>query len=236
MSDEPTGADPTEDDDRFTVLEVFGLKLEVSNPHLADLLTMDAGDALKTDVKDLRDAEDVKAIRAEAQEAVPDVVIAPQTPHDDNDAAERKALRDKVQSLGESMGFTTHVDGVWESPSGIVVLTRVVERSTSFAGASHFVEEVAARRAQVAGEEATALFVVADQQTADVFKVAIRQARLYHQMRTVSLDNLTEAATLYARGMIDHSQAVILLAPVADIDVGEILSVIRSVSDEGASG
>ena len=222
------------DDDRFTVLEVFGLKLEVSNPRLADLLTMDATEALATDIAAAKTPEGVREVVADAREGVPDVVLTPQTPHDEHDTVLRKEMRERVSGLGDAMGFTTHVDGTWESPTGVVILSRVVEKPLSFAGAAHFVEEMAERRKAVAGEESTVLFVAPDQQTADVFKVAIRQARLYHLMRTVSLDNLADVAGMLATGAVDHNQAIILLAPVADIDVGEILSVIRSAS--GSNG
>ena len=217
-----------EDDDRFTVLEVFGLKLEVSNPRLADLLTLDAGDALGSDIKDLKTPEGVREVSEAAREAMPDVVINPTTPKDDMESKQRTEMREKVFAQGENMGFTTHNDGVWESPTGVVILTRVIDRGVSFAGASHYVEEVSKRRAEQAGEESTVLFVTPDQQTADVFKVAIRQSRLYHLMRTISQENLTEVSRMQASGTVDHAQAVILLAPVADIDVGEILAVIRA--------
>jgi hypothetical protein len=116
----------------------------------------------------------------------------------------------------------------------VVILTRIAEQGVSFAGASHFVQEIADRRPALAGDESTVLFIAPDQQSADVFKVAIRQAKLYHLMRTVSIENLESLAGLYAADRIDHSQAVILLAPVADIDVGEILAVINAPESNGA--
>jgi hypothetical protein len=224
------------DADRYTILEAFGLKFEVSNPRLAELLTIDAGDALSMDVRDIGKPEAMREIRAEAEAALPDVVIAPATAKDEQDAAHRRQMREEASRLGEMLGFTTHVDGVWESPTGVVILTRIVEKDTSFAGASHFVEEIAERRISLAGEDSTILFVVPDQQTADVFKVAIRQSRLYHLMRTISVDNLEVIAGLFAKGLVDHNQSVILLAPVADIDVGEILSVIRSAAGDSEEG
>lgn len=229
MSDEQDSYET--DDDKFTVLEVFGLKLEVSNPRLADLLTMDASEALTSDVKDLRSPESVRDAASEARQGMPDVVLTPVSPREENEAESRQAMRAQAAALGESMGFTTHVDGVWESPTGVTILTRMVDATQSFASASHFVDEIAERRTSLAGEESTVLFVVPNQQTADVFKVAIRQARAYHLMRTVSVENLEAVAALHASEQIDHNQAVILLAPVADIDVGEILAVIRTAGN-----
>lgn len=219
-------------EDRFTVLEVFGLKLEVSNPRLADLLTMDAGNALKTDVKELTSAQQVRQVVAEAEEALPDVLLTPATAHDAIDAETRREMREATEAVGRMLGFTTQPNGVWESPTGIALLVRVVEKGQSYAGATHFVAEVADHREASAGEDSSVLFVVPDQQSADVFKVAIRQRRMYHLMRTITLDNLREVASMLQQGAIGHQQALVLLAPVADIDVGEVLSVIRSVAGD----
>lgn len=73
MAEEPTGGS-----DRYAVLEVFGLKLEVSNPRLAELLTMSAREVLTSDVMDLMGG---RASAEEIAEAVPDSVVAAATPH-----------------------------------------------------------------------------------------------------------------------------------------------------------
>lgn len=215
-------------EDKFTVLEAFGLKFEVSNPRLAELLTMDASEALKVDVRDLKDPTARRRAVEEAREGAPDVLVSPETARDEQNEEAIRQMRQEASRLGDALGFTTHIDGVWESPTGVVILTRVVERNLSYAAASHFVEKVADHREKAAGQDSTVLFIVSDQKCADVFKVAIRQARLYHLMRTITLDNLSSVAGLMASGVIDHNQAVILLAPVADIDVGEMISVIHS--------
>ena len=227
ISPEPSDAADTEDEDSFTVLEVFGLKLEVNNPRLAELLTTD----VQTDVKDLGTPDAVKEATVAAGQGAPDIVLTPATPHDEKDAQLRREMRERAAQLGERMAFTTHLDGVWESPTGVVILTRTVEKPVSYAGASHFVDEIAQHRTELAGEDATVLFITPDQQTADVFKVAIRQAKLHHQMRTVSIENLTDLAEMLEAGAIDHGKTVILLAPIADIDVGEVISVIRSATE-----
>jgi hypothetical protein len=232
MSDEH--GDPAGDsgaEDRFAVLDVFGLKLEVSNPRLAELLTMDAKEALGTDVRELGTAAEAKELRAEAAEAMPDVVLATPTPKDDQDAAHRRELRQRATAMGQALGFDATPDGLWHSPTSLTIMTRSVDRPVSLAAATHFVDEISARRAQLAGPDSTVLFIVDGQQSADVFKVAVRQRHLYDVMRVITLDNLEEIGRLHAEGSLDHSKALILLTPVANIDVGEILSVIRATSE-----
>jgi hypothetical protein len=229
MSDEGKGSAPGRD--RFAVMDVFGLKLEVSNPRLAELLTMDAKTALVSDVRDLGTARAVREFREEVAQAAPEVVFAPPTPKDDEDAALRKDFRFRAATIGSALGFDVSADGVWESPAGLSILTRAIERPVSLAAASHYVTELSNRREQIAGPGASVLFIAESQQSADVFKVAIRQQRLYDQMRVISIGNLEDVQRLFTLGAVDHAKAVILLAPTATIDVGEILSVIRAASN-----
>jgi hypothetical protein len=216
--------------ERHPVLEVFGVKLEVTNPRLAELLTMDAAEALTTDIRKLggtaAEAAPVLGGIDEVQldQAAPKVV-------DEEEARRRKALHAAVLEVGTSLGFDARPDGLWQSPTGIVVLTRTVEQPVSYAAATHFVTELAARRESIAGPESTALFVVDGQQTVDVFRVAIRQNKLYDLMRTISLDNLMAIRDLYAHGVLNHTTAVALLVPMANIDVGEIISLVRAASE-----
>ena len=243
---EPQAQSPdTETGDRYSVLEVFGLKLEVSNPRLAELLTMDAKQALGADVRDLvsapasqggAPAEESVPVGpaaapldgAEATAAVGDVVLASPTPRDEFDARLRREFKNRAFAAGSTIGFDTAQDGIWHSPTGLSILTRTIERGVSLAAASHYVSEIAARRESISGPDSTVLFVVDSQQTADVFKVAIRQRHLYDLMRTISIDNLEDIRGFVQQGAIDHQQATVLLVPIRNIDVGEVLSILRS--------
>lgn len=221
------------DKGRFAVLDVFGLKLEVSNPRLAELLTMDAGMALTTNVRELGTPEDIRAQRLSAEQAMPDVVLAPPTARDEMDDRHRREFRGRVSRIGDALGFDASPDGLWRSPTSLTILTRGIDRPVSFAAASHFVAEIAAHRESLAGPDSTALFVVDGQQSADVFKVAIRQGQLYYVMRVISFDNLLEVERLHSTGAIDHAKSLVLLTPAANIDVGEILSVMRAMDTPG---
>lgn len=237
MGDDVPGV-PGEDgsDARFSVLEVFGLKLEVSNPRLAELLTMDAKNALTSDVKDIGSPQAVRELREVTAQAMPDMVVSPPTVREEVEESERHRLRERVAAIGRALGFETQPDGMWESPTGVRVLTRCVERPLSLAGASHFVGELADHRDENEGADSALLFVVTDQQSADVFRVAIRQRRVYDAMRVITLDSLEEVNSMAHAGTVDHHKAVILLTPAANIDVGELLSVIRAAAHgEGPS-
>lgn len=215
---------------KYAVLDVFGITLEVSNPRLADLLTMDATDALTSDVRDLI-VTDSRAV----SEALPDVLVSMPTPATDALAQVRYEFRRKADALGESLGFSVESDGTWSSPTGIDILTRTVERSLTVAAAAHYVSEVVAVTDRL-HESTAVLFIVEGQQAADVFKVAIRQRRVHHLMRTVSVETLAEIAARFESGRLGHRGVLVLLAPIADIDAGEILSVLRADDEVGSDG
>lgn len=212
--------------ERHAVLEVFGITLEVSNPRLAELLTME----LTTDVRDLFTA-DSQAVT----EALPDQVVSMPTPHSEALARAREEFRRQADELGEKLGFSVESDGTWASPTGIEVVTRTVERPLTVTAASHYVAEVAAVTDRLP-ETTAVLFVVDGQQSADVFKVAIRQRRLHNLMRTVSMQSLVELAEHLSAGRLGHRGVLVLLAPIADIDAGEIMSVLRANDEAAASG
>lgn len=229
MSDDLRDAVP----ERHAVLDVFGLKLEVSNPRLAELLTMNAREALTTDLRDLTIRGDDERLRAEdISQAVPDMMVSAPTPHDEEIVRARRAFRQRVADAGRELGFETRPDGLWVSPTGVRILTRTAERPLSLAAASHFVGEMSSIHQQRDDAcDCAVLFVVRDQQTADVFKVAIRQRRLYNVMRTARIDDLEEMRTMLHGGTLDHNQATLLLAPVANIDVGEMMAVLHAQSE-----
>jgi hypothetical protein len=217
---------------RHAVLDVFGLKLEVSNPRLAELLTMDAKQALTADIRVLNPRSTTGELRpGDLAEALPETVVSIPTPHDQETTRARKVFRDRVATAGKALGFDTHADGLWVSPSGVRILTRTSDRSLSVAAATHFVGEMSLIHQQRDDmNDCSVLFVVCDQQTSDVFKVAIRQRRMFSIMRTASVDHLEEMCSMMQAGTLNHAQATALLAPVANIDVGEMMAVLHAHS------
>jgi hypothetical protein len=204
---------------RYAVLDVFGLTLEVSNPRLAELLTMDAADALTSDIRDLMIAD-----RRAVSQALPDAVVALPTPHSERADKARREFRQLADALGLTLGFSVEADGTWSSPTGIDIVVRPVERSLTAAAAAHYVSEVATVTDRLP-DTTSVLFVVADQNTADAFKVAIRLRRLHNLMRTISIGSLEEASELWKAGRLDHRNVLVLLAQIANIDVGEMMAI-----------
>ncbi len=208
--------------ERHAVLEVFGLTLEVSNPRLAELLTMDARDALTTDVRDL-----LRQDRRTVAQALPDALVALPTPHSEMEILARRAFRDRTAALGARLGFEVESDGTWCSPVGIDVITRLAERPFTAAAAAHYVGEVATMTQRLPDMTAV-LFVVESQQSAESFKIAIRHRRVHDRMRTVSIERLEEIGSLYEAGRLDHAEVLVLLAPIANIDIGETLLMLQA--------
>ncbi|MDI6711769.1 MAG: hypothetical protein QMD96_00875 [Anaerosomatales bacterium] len=219
---------------RHTVLNVFGLTLEVSNPRLAELLTMDAKEALTADIKEVF-GPSAPAAAGEAQADAVDVV-----PSVDVRAAreeqERRALRERVRLAGERLGFDVALDGTWESPAGVSVLVRDFPRTLTLAAAAHFVRELAGIIARASDPDRTsALLVAADRGCADVLKVAVRQARAYQSMRVACIDDLESLAAVVERNAASHAHALAVIAPIAAIDVGEVVAVLRAAGGTSSS-
>jgi hypothetical protein len=165
---------------------------------------------------------------------MPDVIVSMPTPHREALASVREEFRRRAHALGGQLGFAVESDGTWSSPTGIDILTRTVERPLTVAAASHYVTEVSSVTDRLP-ETTSVLFIVDGQASADVFKVAIRQRRLHSQMRTVSIQSLEGLVGHFERGRIDHKGALVLLAPIANIDAGEIMSVLAVEEQAEAS-
>lgn len=230
MSDERLDlSEPADPDTDGTVLELFGVKLSVQNPRLAEILTMDAKDALTADLKELADPATVRSQRAELREAVPDIVVTPETAHDAHDAQVRADFRARVDNLGRQLGFDVDSGGGWSSPTGAIVVVRAIEKDISYVAASDFAHKLDVLRVSRGGPDAVGLFVTAAQPACDIFKVAIRQSRLYGNVRTISAESLGRLSDQVMAGVIGHDEALLILLPLAGADVGEIVSLLSSV-------
>ena len=163
-ADVPTGG-PTDADsakelskDGSTVLELFGVELKVRNERLADVLKMDAKEALGTDVKELADGQASRRRAAEAAEAVPEVILSPATAREEAEAHDRAEVRQRVSALGGALGFDVRANGEWSSPSGVGLITRVVDRVLSPAAAVDLVSKVEQVRPGLLGPISSSLF------------------------------------------------------------------------------
>jgi len=219
------GHDPGAENDG-TVLEVFGVKLKVNNPRLAEVLSLDAKDALTADLKDLMDPAAARARSAELRQAVPDLLVTPETSRDAHDAEERARFRTRVEHLAEELGFTVEQGGVWTSPVGVTLLVRPIEHDVTYATASDYARKLDVLRVSKGGPDGVGLFITATAPATDIFKVAIRQSHLSGSVRTMTLDALADLAGLTTSGRIDHEDAVAVLAPIASVDVGTVVALI----------
>jgi hypothetical protein len=116
LSDATAGSSagiPPEDSDGFSVLQAFGLELKVSNRHLAELLTMEAGDALTTDLGKLGSSAGNEAEEYDAAQ------IAAHAAQDERRAERRRQLNAHVAQTGEALGFDVGPGNVWHSQSGM---------------------------------------------------------------------------------------------------------------------
>lgn len=227
MSDERLDpADRVGPDSDESILELFGVKLSVKNPRLAEILTMDAKDALTTDLRDLTDPAVIRERRAELHQAAPDILVTPETPRDAQETQARAEFRARVDNLACTLGFDLESGGVWNSPTGAVLVVREIDKDITFATASDFVHKLDVLRVSRGGSDAIGLFVTATQPACDIFKVAVRQAHLYGFVRTLSLDSLARLAGLVAAGALDHAQVVTIMLPIAAADIGEIVSLL----------
>jgi len=120
--------DPDDREEASSVLEVFGFELKVRNKRLAEVLRMDAREALNSSVRDLLDPREVTQVTQEAAQAVLGAVVRPASPREAEETRKRSELRERANALGDRLGFHVADDGMWRSPSGIAVVTRVVTR------------------------------------------------------------------------------------------------------------
>lgn len=199
-------------------ITVSGIELEVSNPALAASLAADAAGYASDDTPRV----DARTIT----QAVPEVVMAVPTPRTAVEERARREFRTRVASAGTALGFEVSADGSWTALDGTLIVTRHTERPLTLAATVYFVREVGAK-VHPKAERAGVLFVADSQQTADSFTVAIRQRGSYDLMRAISIDELERMAGLVTAGRLVHDDVVVLLAPVAGIDVGTLLALIE---------
>lgn len=223
MADEKepqSGDDKGTEKDKFKVLEVFGIELHVSDPNLAKLLTTDASKAMTEDVRVL--ASGVK--QEEQGQAEAAETEAPAEP-----GPTREQYASRIETIGQKLGFEVRPGGLWKSLTGIIIVVRYIDRSVDLQQASRHVEQLAEQQSRL-GQQSAALFAVEDKISVDIFKAAIRKSALYNEMRVVSVENLAEILKFKESERINHRQVVTLLVPLDNIDVGELLNVMKAAA------
>ena len=217
-------------DEQNTVVEVFGVKLSVKNRRLAEILSMDAAEALGFEGKGPK----TPAHEVEPQvitEAVPFAVVAVPDPDDEAEAQRRTELRHHVEAIAASLGFTVASGGKWHSPSGQTVHARIISKAVSSAAAVDMVEKLAGlMTSRPAGE--SVVLITEEHSVAATFVSAIRERQVHAIFRVVSLGNLVALGALSDGDHADHAAFVALLSPQAAVDIGAAISQMLPGSSE----
>ncbi len=222
--DAQSGDEKGVDKDKFKVLEVFGIELHVSDPNLAKLLTSDASKAMSEDVRVLAGGFSKDE---EQEEPAAQAEVAPPPAPPEEEA--RQELGSRIDTIGQKLGFEVRPGGIWKSLTGIIILVRYIDRSVDLQHAARYVEQLAEQQDRL-GQQSAALFIVEDKITVDIFKAAIRKSQLYNEMRVISYENLGEILRFRESDRISHRQVVTLLVPLDNIDVGELLNVLKAAA------
>jgi len=207
--------DENNKDDGYEVLKIFGMKLKVKDPKIADLLTTDVTEDVSTFSSKIKGDKDQEV--AEEGMRPPEEI--------DTQESFQKAIND----IGSKLGFDVGLGGIWRSSTGMAIIIKPLFESPSFDSAKTAVTALARQQKQIRTEN-TGLFVANDRAGCDIVKAAIRSNDLYHLMRVVSYENLCELVDLKEGGYLNHRQVVTLMVPLDNVDVGELLNIVKNVA------
>jgi hypothetical protein len=209
------------DDD--SVMELFGFKVKVSNPRLAEVLRMDAKAALTSDVRQLLSPEQKRQQQADLAQAMPDAVVAEQTSRDIRDVTRRSGMRGRADAIAGALGFDADADGSWRSSSGFNIRTRLVDDAVSPATAADAVSKLAPLFNPIRTDESV-LFIVEGEGSATSYFLAIRQQRAHAWARMIRLSDLEALRSLRTTGVADHELILSILCAVMSADAGVLVS------------
>jgi hypothetical protein len=217
--------DPTGADDRSTVVEVFGVKLSVRNRRLAEILSMDAAEALGFESKAPDRASDREISSELVREALPYAALSAPNEDDEAEARLRAELRQRLEAIAGSLGFIVAQGGRWHSPSGLTLHTRIVSRTISAAGAADMVGKLVALMDSRPGGESV-LLITLSSAVSDVFALAVRERGAHAVLRVASMDDLERLHAVSEAGDADHSAFLALLSPQAAVNASAAISLL----------
>jgi hypothetical protein len=229
MAGHETPSEPAAQD-RITVLEVFGVKLSVRNRRLAEILTMDAAEALGLESRGAKTV-DSEATREVVTEALPDVVAPVHSPQEEADARIRTELRHRADALGEALGFVTDSGGIWRSPAGLTLSTRIVPRVLSPAAAADMVGKLATLVLSRSPDTDSILLIAASREAVEPLSHAIQERGVYGSFRVASVADLERLHSLYELHRGDHVTALTFLAPQFAVDAGAMITLLTEGAD-----
>lgn len=226
MLGEETTPDP-DADGRTTVLEVFGMKLQVKNRRLAEVLTMDAAEALGLERRPGQKpgAEHAERIEPEViSEAVPDVLLSMGGAREEEESRLRAETRTRLDELGAEFGFDVQPGSRWVSRDGLVIHTRVVSRALTPAAATDMVSKLAQSVVSGPPGRESVLLVAAESVPAGPLLAAVTTLGTHSSFRVAHLDDLERLRELCARIADPTSAVEAVLLPRSAVDVSAVLA------------
>lgn len=223
MTDGDTAMPQADDDRPTTVLEVFGMKLAVKNRRLAEVLTMDAAEALGLDVLSPKR----QAAGADTPDAEGSPTGAPGTavPTDaSTEPTDTAAARQRAEAAGRALGFETLPSGTWRSSDGPLVHVRVVAVEAEEPAPSELVRKIAELvPSGRGGRGESVLLVIADRASAQPCARAVVRQQLAGDVRVVSLEALDHLVRVLEDAPDTHQRALWVLVPARSVDAGSVL-------------
>lgn len=215
--------------DRSTVVEVFGVKLSVKNRRLAEILTMDAAEALGLESRTSNPGGDHAVAPEVVSEAVSYTTLCGPSPDDEVEAQLRVELRQRVEAIAATLGFIVAPGGKWYSASGLTLHTRIVPHTVSAAGATDMVGKLVALMNSRSSAESI-LLISPSQEVIETFVRAIKERGAHALFRVASVGDLEALRAVSEVGGADHSAFVATLSPQAAVNVGAAISLLGAGS------
>lgn len=207
-----------------TIIDALGIELSVSNPAVAEALLAQSGIQFEH-APEFR-ADELRELRAEAAQAVPDVLLATHTVRDDDETRRRAELRQGTAEHGASIGFDISPEGVWTSSAGGTMVVRSVGDISSPAGAADLLLKLNAVLDRGVGAR-EALIIANDQDSADLIASAIITRDGRCRFRVAAYQTLADIAALHVSGKISAATAQAFLIPSAQIDAAVLLAAVQ---------
>ncbi|MDI6689609.1 MAG: hypothetical protein QMD66_04725 [Actinomycetota bacterium] len=211
--------DASKNNEGYEVLELFGIKLKVKNPRIAKILTMDAKEVLTEDIRVLRKKLAEPDREESGFEEIPSI----------SEIESHSVYRKVINSIGKRLEFDVNLGDLWRSTTGMTIIVKAIKDGLNFNQARKYVSELATQQSRIRNENA-GLFIVGDNISCDILKAAIRSQNLYHLMRVISYENFNQILQLKEGGYLNHKGVVTLMVPLDNIDVGELINVIKAAA------
>lgn len=210
------------------IVDALGVEISVSNPAVADALREQdlpsAGDS--PDRSLVTDPDAVRRLRAEAAQAVPDVLIAVPTVRDADEARDRALLRRDAEAAGVALGFLIEPDGAWRAADGALMAVRIVSAVGTPASAADILLKLAAVLERGGGAR-EALIVTAHQHQADLIAAAVLTRDSRCRFRVTAVETLNELVRLLEEDVLDEQISQALLMPSSQLDPKRLISALE---------